>query len=263
MTTPPIVLAMQNAPTAAFFDYDLTWDLESDSFFFLSSTFNTYHYWNKFNYTSGENAVLLDAAPPGQKLDPGHYTLAWQLRSSHCTHDGSETTIETGNVASGTLYFTVVDDKSGTDYSLSECPGYLGSFSAKSAMDTCPEVIEDKVEPQPCDSRLRDDQIKCVESYLSGETDMSICVSAFDDIQSGAKVEWKYADKAQANDNAGGSSKNTNGSTSTSSSSNETESDEMENSSDDSPSQATELRPGFVQLALAIVVVGSLLSFVQ
>lgn len=127
--------------------------------------------------------MLLDAAPPGQKLDPGHYTLAWQLSSSHCTHDGSETTIETGNVASGTLYFTVVDDKSGTDYSLSECPGYLGSFSAKSAMDTCPEVIEDKVEPQPCNSRLRDDQIKCVESYLSGETDMSICVSAFDDIQ--------------------------------------------------------------------------------
>lgn len=92
---------------------------------------------------------------------------------------------------------------------------------------------------------------------------MSICVSAFDDIQSGDKVEWKYADKAQANDNAGGSSENTNGSTSTSSSSNETESDEMENSSDDSPSQATELRPGFVQLAIAIVVVGSLLSFVQ
>ncbi|KAJ5471456.1 hypothetical protein N7530_008813 [Penicillium desertorum] len=255
MTTPPIVLAMQNAPTASFFDYDLSWNLESDSFFYLSSTFNTYNFGKKFNYTSGDTAVLLDSAPFGQELDAGHYTLSWELSTSHCTHEGSETIIETSNVASGTLYFTVVDDKSGADYGLSECPGYLGSFAAKSATDTCPEVIEDESEPQPCDAKMKDDQIKCVESYLSGETDMEICTSAFDDIESGDKVEWKYADEARhANDHAAGSSDQADPDNS-SSSSNEDKPDETEDSSEDSDSLATTIRPNFVCPALAIVAV--------
>lgn len=63
ITTPSIVFALQNASTAAFFGYRLDWTLDSDdAYFFVSSSFDDGNYGNKFNYTTGTTALLVDSA---------------------------------------------------------------------------------------------------------------------------------------------------------------------------------------------------------
>ncbi|KAJ5278354.1 hypothetical protein N7524_004507 [Penicillium chrysogenum] len=77
MTTPPIVFALQNAPTAVFFEYRLDWELNSDdAHFFLAGSFDEINYFKKFNHTSGTTALLVDSAYWDQRLDAGTYTLS-------------------------------------------------------------------------------------------------------------------------------------------------------------------------------------------
>lgn len=134
--TPPIVFALQNAPTAAFFEYRIDWTLDSDdAYFFSSNSFDEDNAGNMFNYTTGTTAILAHSGYWGDNLDAGTYTLSWEYTTTTCDDRGDSTYIRTGNVAKGILYFAVVDDGSGTDISFAGCPQYLGNITAKMASD--------------------------------------------------------------------------------------------------------------------------------
>ncbi|KAJ5238053.1 hypothetical protein N7489_008144 [Penicillium chrysogenum] len=198
MTTPPIVFALQNAPTAVFFEYRLDWELNSDdAHFFLAGSFDEINYFKKFNHTSGTTALLVDSAYWDQRLDAGTYTLSWSYTTTTCDDKGDSTLIRTGDVAAGELYFTVVNDGSGSKLSFTECPEYLGNITAKSASDSCPSLIHRGGEPQPCDAKLKEKQVKCLGTYFEGQTDVDACEAGFDDIKAGDKVEWKYANQTR------------------------------------------------------------------
>lgn len=198
MTTPPIVFALQNAPTAVFFEYRLDWELNSDdTHFFLTGSFDEINYFRKFNYTSGTTALLVDSAYWDQRLDAGTYTLSWSYTTTTCDDKGDSTLIRTGDVAAGKLYFTVVNDGSGSKLSFTECPEYLGNITAKNASDSCPSLIHGGGEPQPCDAKLNEKQVKCLGTYFEGQTDVAACEAGFDNIKAGDKVEWQYANKTR------------------------------------------------------------------
>ncbi|KFZ00172.1 hypothetical protein V498_00227 [Pseudogymnoascus sp. VKM F-4517 (FW-2822)] len=271
MTTPPIVFALQNASTAVFFGYRLDWTLNSDdAYFFVSNSFDDDNYSNKFNYTTSTTALLVDSAYWGDNLDAGSYTLSWDYTTTTCDDWGNSTLIRTGNVVAGTLYFTVVDDRSGSDLSFTECPDYLGNITARMASDPCPSLIQRQGEPQPCDAKLNEKQVKCLDTYFEGQTDMDACEAGFDDINTGDKVEWKYANQARnAHSHAGDSSVTSSGSssnrTSTSGdtgSSGQGSSDDSESSSESGDSGDGSLgntrRPGLGLAVVATLVVGIL-----
>lgn len=272
MTTPPIVFALQNAPTAVFFEYRLDWEVNSDdAHFFLAGSFDEVNYFNKFNYTSGTTALLVDSAYWDEKLDAGSYSLSWSYTTTTCDDQGDSTLIRTGHVASGDLYFTVVDDGSGSKLSFTECPEYLGNITAKSASEPCPSLIHTGGEPQPCNAKLNEKQVKCLDTYFDGQTDMDACTAAFSDIEAGDKVEWKYANQArnahsQTSDSSanssGNSSNNTHVGDSSSSSQGSSDGTESTKESGDSgdASAGYTYRPHLGLVAVATLVVAMIFS---
>ncbi|KAK9847142.1 hypothetical protein MYU51_020421 [Penicillium brevicompactum] len=198
MTTPPVVFTLQNAPTAVFFEYRINWKLNSDdAYFFLSNSFDDSNGGKKFNYTAGTTALLADSAYWGDNLDAGSYTLSWSYTTTTCDDRGDSTLIQTSHVAAGNLYFTVVNDGSGSDLSFKECPDYLDNVMAKAASHSCLSLISKGGEPQPFNAKLNEKQVKCLDTYFDGRTDMDACEAGFDDINTGDKVEWKYANQAR------------------------------------------------------------------
>ncbi|KAJ5504780.1 hypothetical protein N7463_007654 [Penicillium fimorum] len=273
MTTPPIVFTLQNAPTAVFFEYRIDWELNSDdAYFFMSNIFDESNNRKNFNYTSGTTAVLADSVYWGDNLDAGSYTLSWSYTTTTCDHLGDSTLIQTGDVAAGKLYFTVVDDGSGTDLSFTGCPDYLGNIMAKTASEACPSLISKGWKPQPCSTKLNEKQVRCLDTYFDGKTDMDACESGFDDINTGDKVEWKYAKQAQKTHNqvgdpsttsSGSSSNNTSSPGGTSNSSHDsTGESEPNNESDDSGDRSlgSAHRPGLRFAIIAALVAAMVFS---
>jgi hypothetical protein len=261
MVTPPIAFALQNAPFAVFLEYRLDWELDSDdAHFFLSGSFDEVNYFNKFNYTTGTTALLVDSSYWNQRLDAGHYTLSWEYTTTTCDDRGDSTIIRTGDVASGDLYFTVVEDGSGSKVSFEGCPEYLGNITAKAGSETCPSLIHRGGEPQPCKAKLNEKQIKCLDTYFEGQTDMKACEAAFDDIKPGSKVEWKYANETRnARSHASDPADNSSGSSSNTTTQNSSEDRESTNESGDA-SLGNTYRPHLGLGVLVTLVVGMLLS---
>ncbi|CAG8886885.1 unnamed protein product [Penicillium egyptiacum] len=272
MTTPPIVFALQNAPTAVFFEYRLDWKLNSDdAYFFLAGSFDEINYFSKFNYTTGTTALLVDSAYWDQRLDAGTYTLSWTYTTTTCDDQGDSTLIRTGDVASGELYFTVVNDGSGSKLSFMGCPEYLGNITAKKTSDSCPSLIHRGGEPQPCNAELNEKQVKCLDTYFEGQADMDACEAGFDDIKTGDKVEWKYANQTRnAHSHTSDSSVNSSGSSSNitnagdTSSSSQNPSDDRESTNDSGDlgdvSLGNTYRPHLGLAVVATLVVGMLFS---
>ena len=256
MTVPPVVFALQNAPTATFFGYTINWEISGDQPAFSEAGTLASDSWQKqFNYTAGDVGILADSTYWGQNIKAGEYTLSWEYSMTTCTGKGNTIFINTGNVRTGSVNFTIVEDGSGADELFSGCPQYLGAITAKDPSDSCPELISgEDGKPDPCQAKMNEKQIACLKSYFKGETDMDTCAAAFDDIKAGDKVEWEYAKEARkAGRHAGdempiefGSSSS--GSSSTSGSS----TGENEDTEKTEESVAAVVRPGLSMLAIVI-----------
>ncbi|PLB34224.1 uncharacterized protein BDW47DRAFT_134441 [Aspergillus candidus] len=272
MTVPPVVFALQNAPTAAFFRYTINWEINGDQpSFFASGSFDSDSWQKQFNYTAGDVGILADSTYWGEDIKAGEYTLSWEYSTTTCTDRGDSILIKTGNVRTGSVRFRIVEDSSGTDELFSGCPQYLGAITAKDPSDSCPELVSgEDGKPDPCQAKVNEKQIACLESYFKGETNMDSCTAAFDDIKSGDKVEWKYAKEARkagrhaGDDEPMGSSAGGSSSSSSTSDSASENTSENTNQGDDSDSDTRKksigavMRPGLSVLG-AIVIAGTVL----
>ncbi|KAJ5425369.1 hypothetical protein N7465_000439 [Penicillium sp. CMV-2018d] len=197
--------------------------------------------------------------PWSQKLEAGHYTLSWRYTTTTCDDRGDSTLIQTGDVASGDLYFTVVEDGSGSKLAFEGCPEYLGNITTKTASEACPSLIHGGGEPQPCNAKLNEKQVKCLDTYFEGQTDMEACKAGFDDIKPGHKVEWKYANETRnARSHTSDPAENSSGSSSNTTTQNSSDDRESTNESGDSgdASLGNIYRPHLWLAVLVTLVVG-------
>ena len=256
MTGPPVVFALQNAPTATFFEYTIDWEIKGNQpSFFASGMFASDSWEKQFNYTAGDVGILAASTYWGEEIKAGEYTLSWEYSTTTCTDKGDSTLIKTGNVRTGSQKFTIVEDGSGADELFSGCPQYLGAITAKDPSDSCPELVSgEDGKPDPCQAKMNEKQIACLESYFKGETDMDACAAAFDDIKPGDKVEWEYAKEARkAGRHAGDEMPIVSGSSSSGSSSTSGSSTgENEDTEKTEESVAAVVRPGLSMLAIVI-----------
>ncbi|PLN79958.1 hypothetical protein BDW42DRAFT_171897 [Aspergillus taichungensis] len=266
MTGPPVVFALQNAPTATFFEYTISWEINGDRpAFFAAGSFASDSWEEQFNYTAGDVGILADSTYWGEKIEAGEYTLSWEYSTTTCTDKGDSVLIRTGNVRTGSVKFTIVDDGNGADELFSGCPQYLGAITAKDPKDSCPELVPgEDGKPDPCQAKMNEKQIACLKSYFKGKTDMNACAAAFDDIKPGDKVEWQYAKEARkAGRHAGddtpvesgfgssGSSSSSGSSTSDNTSADTSKGDD-EKTANTEESIAVVVRPGLSVLAIVI-----------
>ncbi|PKY09394.1 hypothetical protein P168DRAFT_324358 [Aspergillus campestris IBT 28561] len=259
MTVPPVVFALQNAPTAKVFDYQINWEINGDRpAFFAAGSFASDSWQKQFNYTAGNVGILADSTYWGGNIKAGEYTLSWEYSTTTCTDKGDTMLIETGNVRTGRVKFTIVDDGSGADDLFSGCPQYLGAITAKDPSDSCPELVSgEDGKPDPCQAKMNKKQIACLESYFKGKTDMDACTAAFDDIKPGDKVEWEYAKEARKAGRHAGDDRpvkpSSGWSGSSSSSGSSTSESESEDTSDDT-SEGDDSETGKTQKSIGAVV---------
>jgi hypothetical protein len=115
---------------------------------------------------------------------------------------------------SGEIYFTVVDDNSGQDVTASDCPDHVATMVFAGGVgprtqyghecyDYLDEaVVEPEPAPAPCRARLTDFQIKCLESYFAGQSNMDVCMAGFETVEAGDDSEllWAWANATSWSD---------------------------------------------------------------
>lgn len=200
MISPPVVLALQNAPKTVYYGYHIEWQLEGDLLSFYAPGDPGYmNAARAFNYTYAATALLVNSVPCSQSLEAGPYTFTWTYSMTTCTPHGDGELIQSGTLASDTLYITIVD-QSGLDFrcGLPKLPwrNYREEWNVS---EDCPAIVNaSSFEPQPCKAKLNDNQIKCLTTYFAGDTDIQACEAGFDDVQATHEnLKWKYAEQAQ------------------------------------------------------------------
>ncbi|KAL2830842.1 hypothetical protein BDW59DRAFT_158281 [Aspergillus cavernicola] len=192
LTGIPVVLAVQNAQAAYAYEWSIAWRVfhatsspsDSPSISGRSrSKFGENEFLYLFNDVAivpmvGQNVVVI-------LLNPGEFRLEWDYATTPCIPEGESSVYQTRTpIASGTHYFSIVDDGSGLDYDipLDDCPIYGDSWAVESE-EGCPiSNDENDREGNPCAAKLEtQEQVTCIWEYLTRRrNETETCLSAFE-----------------------------------------------------------------------------------
>ncbi|KAL4781112.1 hypothetical protein BJX76DRAFT_24534 [Aspergillus varians] len=198
LTTFPVVLAIQDVKSAYRFEWEIGWKLynatPNASAYDYQSGYGSHSgpLINDFQWYFDDVAVVPMLGYNFTKLKPGPYRLEWEYYTTPCTKQPPNTIVYNIRrvIASGTHFFSVVDDRSGLDFDipLDECPLFGDLWSVQKSTSTyCPFLRDSKSgENDPCEAKLKSKgQVECIRDYLFGGTaevpnnETESCRSAF------------------------------------------------------------------------------------
>lgn len=180
---------MQNVQAAYAFEWSIHWEasnIESTSgISAISGLLRSGEEDNKFRYYFDDVAVV--PLPYGfyDRLGEGTYRLEWDYATTPCIReDRNSSWTYRSPIASGTSYFSIVDDDSGLDFDIpiDECPSSRDVWSIE-RKDGCAKENSKGVntDGDPCAARLKSkDQVACIWEFMSTDkNETETCLSAF------------------------------------------------------------------------------------
>ncbi|KAL4806076.1 hypothetical protein BDV18DRAFT_122031 [Aspergillus unguis] len=195
-------------------------------------------------------------------MKPGPYRLEWDYRTTPCTRDRPNTITYNilTTVASGSQYFSVVEDGSGLDFDIprDDCPLVGDIWTVKESTSTyCPFLGKNSTsDGEPCDATLQsEEQVKCIKEYLFEGTfeapnnETETCKSAF-----------KRADPAwlEPMDGDRDDDDDIDTDTDTDTDDNDDDTDSSEDASPDDEDAAVSIRPTLFHLAAVAIAIAVL-----
>ena len=186
VTQMPVVFAIQNAEAAFAWGYDISWQVdEVHPKSTLSNPRSQGSVWAFSDDVPHDTLNNIwypaDLTYNFSELRAGEHVLKWEWSMTTCSDQGRTTTYTSGNTqASGSIYFTIVDNGSGEkkmDWT-AECPVYQGRVTAKrgTTAANCPYLGEDPDdEPDPCKAKMDSVTAACVLANVTESSDRSAC----------------------------------------------------------------------------------------
>lgn len=186
----PVVFAVQNVEAAYAYEWSIRWGIYS-----TRSSSNTpatgritrsQFEDNEFQYYFNNVAVVPVMNKYAVSFRKGNFRLEWDYATTPCIPEG-ETAVSSQTrtpIASGTSYFSVVEDGSGLDFNIpiDDCPSFGDAWSVESD-DDCPaeNTKSDNAHRDPCAARLTSpDQVACIWEYLTtNKNETETCLSSF------------------------------------------------------------------------------------
>ncbi|KFY88015.1 hypothetical protein V498_06935 [Pseudogymnoascus sp. VKM F-4517 (FW-2822)] len=190
----PIVLGIQNVQAAYAYEWSIHWsiygaDSPADSIPLRGLAHSRFED-NEFQYYFNDVAVVPMSYGTVVSLRKGGFRLEWDYAATPCIPEGESSIYGQTRtpIASGTEFFSVVEDGSGLDFDIPigegrECPSFGDAWSLEDKED-CPavETGSEKAKGEPCGARLTSqDQVDCIWEYLSlGKNETETCTKAFE-----------------------------------------------------------------------------------
>ncbi|OBT75719.1 hypothetical protein VF21_05939 [Pseudogymnoascus sp. 05NY08] len=212
-TSPPLILSIQNVQAAYAYEWSIHWA----------------YYFGDVGIVPMRNKVLV-------RFTKGEFRLEWDYATTPCIPEGKNAVWQTRTpVASGTSYFSIVEDGSGVDFDLpvagegdDACPAFGDSWGVEKKKG-CPaagKAGSAKAGGEPCKARLTErGQVDCIWDFLStGKNETETCLRAFERVDPGWDMYYTPGSgtKGNSSEGDGGGDSSSSGGTDSSSSGTDT-----------------------------------------